>query len=441
MINVTIAKDNNLQVVDASHSYKSPSCSYGLIKGLVHLVELDMSDIDCSNPNPRMLAECPNLSRLTARQCNLGKVLATNSSLFKGLYNLSFVDVSLNNLNSLKNNLFEDQKYSLKYLVLAGNNMDQIPYQMLKDLAVLERIDLSNNAISTLKKSEYHVLDELNSKSGNFQIVLSGNPLVCGCKYLDFISWIETTQLIYKKHDLLCLNPEGSYMKIDEFLKSFDEFKDSCVSQFWLITSAILTLIFFVFGVLTREAWRRSVWLRLMCRQPLEHSTFTNDIYICYCNEDSKWIKNTFAPWLDENGIEFCCEDKSFPPGLDIADNIMNAIDCSRKTVFVVSCNFLKHVYTTFTLRLTNEYSYRDGRENMNLIILLDDIKRSEFPKLVRKNWDVIRPLRWPNESNTTAYGKLTNAKDLFWKRLLKRIRRGNGQLSPQVAESTFISL
>ncbi|XP_033730714.1 toll-like receptor 2 [Pecten maximus] len=439
LINMTIGGHNSLKVLNISHSNRHPHCSYAIIKGLVHLKEFDMSGVDCSLISHNMFSEFPNLSRLTARQCDLKKVIAFNkTSIFKGLYNLSFVDISSNDLESLSMNLFVDQRESLNYLDLSRNYLDRIPTQMLANLTVLERIDMSNNLISTLKKPDYTLLEELNTKLGKIQILLLGNPLVCNCENLDFISWLETTQTVLKKHDLMCLTPEGNQVKIGEFLDSFDQFKDKCVSQTWLIISVTLTVLFFVLGILTREAWRRTVWLRVMCRQPLEHTTFINDIYICYCREDSSWVRNTFATWLDEKGIKYCCEDKSFQPGRDVADNIMDAMDCSRQTAFVVSCSFLEQEWTTFTLRLTNEYSFRDGRENMNIIILLNDIKRSEFPKLVRKNWDMIRPLRWPGVNDVTP-GKRIAVQDKFWERLLKRIQRGKDHpMSSHDSESTL---
>ncbi|OWF49550.1 toll-like receptor 2 type-2 [Mizuhopecten yessoensis] len=436
MINVTFAKGNNLQKLDIGYSSRNPACSYGQIKGLVHLTALDMSGIDCSNPNPNMFAGMPNLSRIVASRCNLEKVFTTNSiSLFKGLSTLSFVDISSNSLEFLNTDLFVDQKDSLKTLVLAGNHIDHIPFLLLKDLNVIETVDLRYNQISTLNHSEYTVLEELKLKFENFKIMLFGNPLVCSCDNLDFILWIATTKALYNKNELSCMTSTGSQLKIVKFLESFDEFQDSCVSQFWLIISIILILVFFMLIVLTREAWRRSVWLRVRCRQPLEQTIYQNDIFISYCDEDADWIVNTFVPWLHEKKIKYCIDQKHFPPGRDIADNIMDAVDNSYQTVFVVSYPFLESEWTTFTIKLASVYSFRDGREDMNIIILLNDIKKSEFPKLVPENWDVVRPLHWTSDSCTD--NETTNK--LFWKRLFKRIQRRNRRFLSAYGSESFL--
>ncbi|XP_069140324.1 toll-like receptor 8 [Argopecten irradians] len=436
--NATIAKGNNLQVADISHSSGYIMCSNGLIKGLVHLQVLNISGFHCSEPNPDMFSFLPSLSQLVASKCHFGKILATNISLFKGLNNLSYLDISLNDIDRLHIDMLHDQSTSLKTLILAGNHMDRIPHDILKNLNALEWLDMSNNQMSTLTEYEYFLLDELRLKSDNFQIVLFGNPLVCNCDNLDFLSWISTTPVVYKKDELVCSTAEGRRMKIFEFLESFDQFKEHCVSQSWLIISVTLTVICFVSSILAREAWRRSVWLRIMCRHPKESSKYTNDIYISYCSKDSSWVKNTLAPWLDEKQIEFCCEDKDFILSRYKADNIMDAIDSSRQTVFVVSYASLEQEWTTFTVRLTYEYSLQVGREKMNIFILLDDIKKSEFPKLIRNSLTVIPPLRWPQECNTNME-RMAGARNKFWGGLSRCILRRKSDFKkkhPHVTES-----
>ncbi|OWF40420.1 Toll-like receptor 7 [Mizuhopecten yessoensis] len=229
--NVAYGRGNNLQVLDASYPTRQTSCSSGLVKGLVHLTELDMSSAQCSNPNPEMFTEMPNLSRLRARQCNLKISFDSNKPyLFSGL-NLSVVYISSNDLNRLDIRVFEDQTNSLKTLILVRNAMERIPSEVFQRVSVLETLDLSHNLISTLGTSEYAELDALQLKRDKFRVNLFGNPLVCSCHNLVSISWIRRTRALYKKNSLSCITLDGSQMKIGIFLETFDDFKNSCVSQ------------------------------------------------------------------------------------------------------------------------------------------------------------------------------------------------------------------
>ncbi|XP_021372369.1 toll-like receptor 4 [Mizuhopecten yessoensis] len=431
---VNFVENNNLKVLDISYQQPSLECG-GRMKGLEHLTEFDISGIDCSTPHPEMFTEMLMLSKLRARESQLGNSRTFHTrSLFKGLDSLSYVDLSSNQIANLNSNTFIDQTESLKTIVLADNIMERLPFQILKQLNVLEMFDIRNNRISSLTYSEYTLLHNYQSKSDNFTVKLAGNPLVCDCESLDFISWIGTTQAIYDKDQLVCVH---NNMKIVKLLESFHEFRIHCVSQFWLTVSTSLAVIVLVFGIVLRLAWRYSVRLRSLCRQPVEHDTYPYDIFVSYCREDCRWIRECLATWLEGHDIEYSAEDKTFDTGLDLCDNIMGAIDDSYQTVFVVSCKFLEYEWQTFAMKLASRYSFREGRENMNIIILLDDMKQSEFPKLIRDIWDKIRPLQWPNEHNTDKT-RLGTARKLFWEKLLKRIRKGNKRLvACSLVEST----
>ncbi|XP_060074330.1 toll-like receptor 4 [Ylistrum balloti] len=434
-----VAEDNNLRVLDISYPAHRTECSEGYIQGLIHLEKLYISGWKCSTPSTHLFAKFPSLSHLEAKECDLGDRLSLDAeSLFTGMFNLSYVDLAFNNIETLNSIIFNDQSHSLKTLNLTGNRMERLALETLEHLHVLETLDVRNNRISALSDTERSLIDVCASKSENFKIVLTGNPLVCSCDNLEFLVWFQTTKVAHDRDSIVCSTQEGKKVRITKFLETFDEFQDSCVAQFWLLISVTLALIGIFLGILFRLAWRKSVWLRVSCRQPLEHEIYPYDVFISYCDKDTKWVAKTLVPWLNEKNIEYCIDEKSFSPGLDQADNILNAIDNSHKTVFVVSCAFLEHQWPMFAMKLASTYSFRDGRENMNIIILLNDIKCSEFPKLIRKNWDIIRPLHWPNEKNTDRR-QLIAATQTFWKRLVKRIQRGNDRFITESASESSL--
>ncbi|XP_033755266.1 toll-like receptor 6 [Pecten maximus] len=421
--------------MDIRYQIAALPCDGRRIEGLIHLTEFDMSGMDCSFPHPKMFTNMLNLTKLTARGCNLGnsRRFYTNA-LFKGLNHLSNIDISSNKIIQLNSSTFADQSDSLKMLLLDSNLIENCPIQSLEQLKVLELLDIRNNLIASLTYSEFTLLENYPSASENFKVKLAGNPFVCDCSSMDFLSWISTTQVIYDKDDLVCIN---NNMKVVELLKTFQDFRIDCTSQFWLIFAVSLAVIFLVLGIVFRLAWRYSVNLRFWCRHQVEHETFPYDIFISYCREDCKWIRKPFTTWLEQHNIRYSAEDKTFDTGLDMCDNIMGAIDDSYQTVFVVSCKFLEYEWQTFAMKVASRYSFRKGRERMNIIILLDDMKRSEFPKLIRENWDIIRPLQWPDEHNTDKT-RLCTARKLFWVKLLKRIRKGNKRLASSLnSEST----
>lgn len=435
----TVSDDNNLRTLDVSYPVMEVTCSGGYIKGLLRLQQLIMSGWECSHTSNRFFVEFPNLSRLDAKNCNLGNKLGMEGhSLFTGLYNLSFTDLAFNNINTLSLDTFKDQAYSLKVLNLTGNHMERIPMDILTLLYVLEILDLRDNVIIKLSGKDCSFLENHRSRSDKFQILLAGNPVACNCDNLEFVTWLGTSTVVYDRVDISCITPHGSKVLVSEFLETMDEFQDSCVAQFWLLMSVILTVVCILMGILSRLAWRHSITLRVMCRDPREHGVYPYDLFLVYSEQDSGWVRNTLAPWLEEHGIEYCAEDKNLELGGDKADQIMNAIDDSCQVVFIVSCTFLECDWSLYTMKFANTYSYRDGRENMSIIIMLNDMKRSEFPKRIRKNWDAIRPVKWPNEGNTNR-SQVSKEEEIFWKRLLSRIRRGSNRLIPVPVSDTAV--
>ncbi|XP_033755286.1 toll-like receptor 1 [Pecten maximus] len=426
--------DKNLKILDISYQEPLFTCGGHRFNGLSHLTEFDMSGIVCSFPHPEMFTAMLNLTKLTARECLLGYSGLVHNKLFQGLTRLTTIDLSSNKIRYLNSSTFKDQSDSMKMLLLADNLIESLPIQSLVRLKVLELLDIRNNLIASLTYSEITLLENYRSVSERFRVKLAGNPVLCDCNSLDFLSWIATTQVIYDKDDIVCIN---SHMKIVEMLETFHDFRIDCTSQFWLIISISLTVIFLVLGIMFRLAWRYSVNLRFWCRHQVEHETPPYDIFISYCREDCRWIRKSFTTWLEQHDIRYSAEDKTFETGLDICDNIMRAIDDSYQTLFVVSCKFLEYEWQTFAMKVASRYSFREGRERMNIIILLDDMKRSEFPKLIRENWDIIRPLQWPDEHNTDKT-RLRTARKLFWEKLLKRVRKGNKRLASSInSEST----
>ncbi|KAJ8306682.1 hypothetical protein KUTeg_015723 [Tegillarca granosa] len=75
------------------------------------------------------------------------------------------------------------------------------------------------------------------------------------------------------------------------------------------------------------------------------------DVFISYSREDWDWVKNTLLPNLSCEGYRVCVDFKDFVPGTEISENILNSIYKSKKTIVVLSKNFLNSVWGQFELQ------------------------------------------------------------------------------------------
>ncbi|XP_068698358.1 uncharacterized protein [Montipora foliosa] len=64
------------------------------------------------------------------------------------------------------------------------------------------------------------------------------------------------------------------------------------------------------------------------------------DVFICYSNKDATWVKELLAE-LEKRHFACCIDFRDFVPGAAIVDNISQAIYYSRKTIAVLSPDFV----------------------------------------------------------------------------------------------------
>ncbi|XP_074662237.1 uncharacterized protein LOC141914825 [Tubulanus polymorphus] len=128
------------------------------------------------------------------------------------------------------------------------------------------------------------------------------------------------------------------------------------------------------------------------------------DVFISYSKADLDWVKDELYSKLDANGYEVCVDFKDFLPGSSITTNIVECINKSRRTVVVMSNNFLKSGWGIFEMEQAH-IKLITQRKDVLLIVKLDDCKIPS--KLLGKTY-----LDWMD----------VNVKENFWKRLYSAI-------------------
>ena len=72
------------------------------------------------------------------------------------------------------------------------------------------------------------------------------------------------------------------------------------------------------------------------------------DVFISYSHKDQKWIREYLYPALVNNKIKVIIDYRDFYPGDFIVREIVNAIERSKKTILVLSPNYLESDWTEF---------------------------------------------------------------------------------------------
>ncbi|KAK3083134.1 hypothetical protein FSP39_014872 [Pinctada imbricata] len=128
------------------------------------------------------------------------------------------------------------------------------------------------------------------------------------------------------------------------------------------------------------------------------------DAFVSYSSEDEDWVKGHLFEQLEGQGYRVNIDFKDFVPGMAIAENIMDSIYKSRKTIVVMSKNFLKSMWGQFELQQVHN---RAITQRKDVLILIKYSKCKVPGKLMGKTF-----LDWTDEG----------VKPHFWTRLYDAI-------------------
>ncbi|XP_064613318.1 toll-like receptor 4 [Liolophura sinensis] len=209
-------------------------------------------------------------------------------------------------------------------------------------------------------------------------------------------------------------------------LKSQVENMDvSCVSKFWLtfsvVGSCLLTrsIISAILGYHYR--WNIKYWMRTNCRRgpvydelAMEHYQF--DAFVAYNYSNYQWACIVLRNVLEtQNNYTLCLHDRDFPVSVSIQQNIVDAVNNSRKVILVITRAFLRSDWCEFEIQMAGMRMVTDGREDAIIVIMMEEIPVAEMPRSLLNLWKNITFLMWENEQ--------TN-EEIFWDRLLEVMAR-----------------
>jgi len=72
------------------------------------------------------------------------------------------------------------------------------------------------------------------------------------------------------------------------------------------------------------------------------------DVFISYSSIDTDWVKGWLLPRLESSGLNVCIDYRDFDIGVPSLTNMENAVERSRKTLLVLTPNWIKSEWTNF---------------------------------------------------------------------------------------------
>ncbi|KAG7236292.1 hypothetical protein INR49_001208 [Caranx melampygus] len=313
----------------------------------------------------------------------------------------------------------------LKELHLSGNKLLDLPSGHL--VPNLQTLTIQSNTLNMFSHSDLQQYERLQDlKAGQ-------NKFVCTC---DFVAFLNSD--IKKSGDVQLTDEEESYICDSPFYlqgKPVGQVHLSfAVCHQVLFVSLSCGVALFVGVLVGVLLWRlHAVWYlkmtwawlkakhssrrRQLLRVGADRETLLSyDAFVSYSERDTFWVENYLVPELEEpketdedsasntaaRPLTLCLHKRDFLPGHWIVDNIMSAMERSRRTIFVLSENFVQSDWCRYELDFSHFWIF-DGNAGGEpaILILLEPLSTDDIPKRfckLRKLMSSTTYLEWPQE-------------------------------------------
>lgn len=254
---------------------------------------------------------------------------------------------------------------NVKILILSNNKvsgLDWIP-------SGIEILKLNGNELRNISSD---LLEIMNSRVNLTSIHLSDNPWECGCSALDLQTFMKDH---YKK-----INPKDVICKEDNEL--LIEKTDLCSASTTIILITVLpilsflllttvALIFYIHYRLEVKVWlySKNLCLGIITEEEVDEDK-TYDVFISYSNKDQEFVMQNLLPVLESGPRPFktCIHDRDWEPGEMILTHIANSVKNSRRTLVVLSNNFLESVWGIHEFKTAHTQAVKEGRARVVVI-------------------------------------------------------------------------
>ncbi|KAH9502191.1 hypothetical protein Btru_070351 [Bulinus truncatus] len=340
---------DNLEVID--FSYNDGFHFLGNITGLSALVNLSFSGNYFSVVSKNFFDNLPKLKALYLSQCKFDTVFMSKYSnrLFQSLTQLTDLDLSYNSLTILSAGTFESNR-KLTFLNLEGNRFTSIPIDLRMCPSLLS-LNIKINSFTSLDQRSMKMLEDSVTRTGQFNLSLSGNLLSCSCSNFLFLEWIQETRVSLENNgNYTCLDNDFQ-LSCTKCIQDFEDLWRKCSGQEFLYASIVMLCTTLISILLVFLLSQKKIFLlsmlyefvngfRLNTINDYPHKVYVVQTETCDRSRDN-FITHVLTPYFEDVlGLRTFLTRRDGLPGLTHLAAHLDPIPDSWRVVFLLSRGF-----------------------------------------------------------------------------------------------------
>ncbi|XP_052804611.1 toll-like receptor 4 [Mya arenaria] len=395
----------------------------GPLMGMKHVQLLDLSDNFCVNLSSGVFHFLPYLRRLLLSGNLLSYSLERDKPglTFQSLSLLNELDLSFNRLRYLPSDIFKGLT-GLEILKLNNNKLKTfaVNMQMTTRLNILL---LNHNNLRYIPQLQMKQIDKIMHHKSQ-RINLANNNFQCNCTDIEFVRWIQQkTVNLVDDETYRCTYIDETTKNLTGYSLVHDLEKECASYTLLIVVASILMSAFLSIltgGIIYRYRWDLrylyySTKFRMKGYIPVDvdEDRFRYDVFVSYSDQERHFVVVDLLHELEESrSLKLCIHERDFFVGGMVTENIVYAINNSRKTLLLLSRGFIESHWCRYELNMARMEAIKTGRDVL-CTVKMEEIMHDYLPLEVI---DAIRShtyIQHPGEREHM---------DMFWDRLYAAI-------------------
>jgi len=286
----------------------------------------------------------------------------------------------------------------------------------------LNLIKLNNNNLRGLSSETIYQL-ESNINKTNLSLLLGNNPFDCSCHNKDLLIFLQTHySAILDEVSFTCEHIQKKNIRDYESSDICDEYVYIpfifAIIIGLIVIIVLLIIISYNHQIIIIYVFSKS-WGKYFFSEEFVDKDKSHDVFISYAHQDSQYVEDVLLPGLEmpeddgKHHDKYKCiiHSRDWTPGAAIPDQILESVENSRRTVIILSEDYVSSMWSNMEFRTAHGKAMKENIQRV-LIVLV-----GKMPKLQTMNEDL--------QNYIKAKSYIDSSDIWFWKKFRYHLSRG----------------